>query len=216
MKIEGISVGEIVKQVLYMEKVARREDMLDIENGNRTIGELQGITNVVFMGMGEPLANYENTLSAVKILNDPKGINIGARHITISTVGLVPQILKLAKEKIQIIESQAQEKLNEQITNKYYNNKLGDDKDYCIYTDTDSVFYSAIPLVKNEYPNADLNDDEFMTEKILETAGVVQDYINESYNLFAKKFLNCDEHRFDIKQEVVARSAFWVTKKRYG
>ena len=98
----NLSVGEIVKQVLYMEKVARREDMLDIENGNRTIGELQGITNVVFMGMGEPLANYENTLSAVKLLNDPKGINIGARHITISTVGLVPQILKLAKEKIQI------------------------------------------------------------------------------------------------------------------
>ena len=45
---------------------------------------------------------------------------------------------------------------------------------------------------------------------------VVQDYINESYNLFAKKFLNCDEHRFDIKQECVAKSAFWVTKKRYG
>jgi 23S rRNA (adenine2503-C2)-methyltransferase len=43
----NLSVGEIVKQVLYMEKVARREDMLDIENGNRTIGELQGITNVV-------------------------------------------------------------------------------------------------------------------------------------------------------------------------
>ena len=55
-----------------------------------------------------------------------------------------------------------------------------------------------------------------MTEKILETAKVVQDFINESYNLFAKKFLNCDEHRFDIKQECVAKSAFWVTKKRYG
>ena len=55
-----------------------------------------------------------------------------------------------------------------------------------------------------------------MTEKILETAGVVQDFINDSYNLFAKKFLNCDEHRFDIKQECEAKSAFWVTKKRYG
>ena len=55
-----------------------------------------------------------------------------------------------------------------------------------------------------------------MTEKILETAGVVQDFINDSYNLFAKKFLNCDEHRFDIKQECIAKYAFWVTKKRYG
>jgi len=107
-------------------------------------------------------------------------------------------------------------KFTERIANKYYNNKLDDKEDYCIYTDTDSVFYSAIPLVKKDYPNADLNDDGFMTEKILETAGVVQDYINESYNLFAKKFLNCDEHRFDIKQECVAKSAFWVTKKRYG
>ena len=55
-----------------------------------------------------------------------------------------------------------------------------------------------------------------MTEKILETAGVVQDFINNSYNLFAKKFLNCDEHRFDIKQETIAKYAFWVTRKRYG
>jgi DNA polymerase elongation subunit (family B) len=107
-------------------------------------------------------------------------------------------------------------KFTERIANKYYNNKLGDKEDYCIYTDTDSVFYSAIPLVKKDFPNADLNDDKFMTEKILETAEVVQDFINNSYNLFAKKFLNCDEHRFDIKQECVAKSAFWVTKKRYG
>ena len=107
-------------------------------------------------------------------------------------------------------------KFTERIANSYYNNKLGDKEDYCIYTDTDSVFYSAIPLVQKDFPNADLNDDKFMTEKILETAKVVQDYINESYNLFAKRFLNCDEHRFDIKQECVAKSAFWVTKKRYG
>ena len=107
-------------------------------------------------------------------------------------------------------------KFTEKIANSYYNTKLGDKEDYCIYTDTDSVFYSAIPLVKKDFPNADLTDDKFMTEKILETAGIVQDYINKSYDLFAKKFLNIDEHRFDIKQETIAKSAFWVTKKRYG
>ena len=107
-------------------------------------------------------------------------------------------------------------KFTEKIANKYYNGKLGDTEDYCIYTDTDSVFYPAIPLVEKEYPNADLTDDKFMTERILEIAKVVQDFINKSYDLFAKKFLNCDEHRFDIKQECVAKSAFWVTKKRYG
>jgi DNA polymerase elongation subunit (family B) len=108
-------------------------------------------------------------------------------------------------------------KFTETIANHYYNTQLGDKEDYCIYTDTDSVFYSAIPLVKKDYPDADLNDDKFMTEKILETAKVVQDYINNGYDYFAKKFLNVkDGHRFDIKQECVAKSAFWVTKKRYG
>ena len=75
---------------------------------------------------------------------------------------------------------------------------------------------TALPLIKKDYPDVDVSDDDFMTEKILETAKVVQDFINKSYDLFAKKFLNCDEHRFDIKQECVAKSAFWVTKKRYG
>jgi len=108
-------------------------------------------------------------------------------------------------------------KFTETIANHYYNNKLEDKEDYCIYTDTDSVFYSAIPLVKKDYPNADLDDDKFMTEKILETAKVVQDYINNGYDYFARKFLNVKNgHRFDIKQECVAKSAFWVTKKRYG
>ena len=107
-------------------------------------------------------------------------------------------------------------KFTEKIANKFYNDKLDDNKDYCIYTDTDSVFYPAIPLIEKYHQNADLTDDEFMTEKILETAKIVQDFINKSYDLFAKKFLNCDKHRFDIKQECIAKSAFWVTKKRYG
>ena len=107
-------------------------------------------------------------------------------------------------------------KFTEKIANFYYNNQLKDKEDYCIYTDTDSVFYPAVPLVKNRYPDADVNDEGFMTEQILSIAKEVQDFINGSYNHFAKKFLNCDNHRFDIKQECIARSAFWVTKKRYG
>jgi len=108
-------------------------------------------------------------------------------------------------------------KFTEKIANSYYNKQLGDKEDYCIYTDTDSVFYPSIPLIQKDYPDADLSDDKFMTEKILEKAGIVQDYINESYNLFAERLLNVKGgHRFDIKQECVAKSAFWVTKKRYG
>jgi DNA polymerase elongation subunit (family B) len=108
-------------------------------------------------------------------------------------------------------------KFTEKITNHYYNTELGDKEDYCIYTDTDSVFYSAKPLVQHRYPNADFEDDEFMTEQILKIAHEVQDYINKSYDVFAARVLNVKGgHRFDIKQECIAKSAFWVTKKRYG
>ena len=53
------------------------------------------------MGIGEPLDNYENVVNAIRIINNQKGINIGARHISISTSGLVPKIYKLAEENIQ-------------------------------------------------------------------------------------------------------------------
>ena len=60
------------------------------------------LTNIVFMGMGEPFLNYEAVLAAVRKLNDPDGLNIGARHISISTAGLPDGIRRLAKEKLQI------------------------------------------------------------------------------------------------------------------
>ncbi len=61
-----------------------------------------GVTNVVLMGMGEPLANYDNLLKAIRILNTPEGLHVGARKITVSTVGLVPMIERLSKERLQI------------------------------------------------------------------------------------------------------------------
>ncbi|MCL2840664.1 MAG: 23S rRNA (adenine(2503)-C(2))-methyltransferase RlmN [Defluviitaleaceae bacterium] len=60
------------------------------------------IKNIVLMGCGEPLDNYENTVKFIKLITHPKGINIGQRHITLSTCGLVPEIYKLADEKFQI------------------------------------------------------------------------------------------------------------------
>jgi len=60
------------------------------------------IDNIVFMGMGEPLANYDNVMRAIQIINAPWGIGVGARHITVSTSGLVPQIRKLAEQPLQI------------------------------------------------------------------------------------------------------------------
>ncbi len=60
------------------------------------------LSNIVLMGLGEPLANYANVLAAIRIINAEWGMNIGARKITLSTVGLPPQIRKLAKEDLQI------------------------------------------------------------------------------------------------------------------
>jgi 23S rRNA (adenine2503-C2)-methyltransferase len=80
-----LSADEIVSQVLLAEKIS----------GER-------INNLVFMGMGEPMANYKNWLKAVSILNAPWGVGLGARKMTVSTSGLVPQIRELADQPLQI------------------------------------------------------------------------------------------------------------------
>lgn len=82
--IRSLTSGEIVEQILAVEKDSKIK-----------------ISNVVFMGIGEPLDNYENVINAIRIINNPKGLNIGARHISISTSGIVPKIYELAKENIQ-------------------------------------------------------------------------------------------------------------------
>ena len=80
-----LHAGEIVGQFLRVEELS----------GER-------INNVVFMGMGEPLANFDNVTRAIAILNAPWGIGLGARHMTVSTSGLAPQIRELAKLPMQI------------------------------------------------------------------------------------------------------------------
>jgi 23S rRNA (adenine2503-C2)-methyltransferase len=60
------------------------------------------LTNVVFMGMGEPFANYDRWWGAVERLHDPQGFNMGARSLTVSTVGLVPGILRLSQERLPV------------------------------------------------------------------------------------------------------------------
>ena len=82
--VRSLSSGEIVEQILAVEQ-------------DQNIR----ISNVVFMGIGEPLDNYDNVVNAIRIINNQKGLSIGARHISISTSGLVPNIYRLAKENIQ-------------------------------------------------------------------------------------------------------------------
>lgn len=73
-------------------------------NGSNPNGgaAIKAVTNVVFMGMGEPLVNYHNLQSAISMLNSPLGLGLGARRMTVSTVGVVPQIKRLAHEAVQV------------------------------------------------------------------------------------------------------------------
>lgn len=81
-KVRNLSTFELVLQVLSVEE--------DIK---------ERISHVVLMGIGEPFDNYDNVMKFINIINDPKGINIGIRHITVSTCGIVPKIKEFTKEK---------------------------------------------------------------------------------------------------------------------
>jgi len=107
-------------------------------------------------------------------------------------------------------------KTTEMIANSYYSKITGEDKDYNIYVDTDSVFYQAAPLVKARNPEIDENDDSQMIPAILEVAQEVEAHINKVYDTMALKLFNIHSHRFDIKQETIAKGGFWVSKKRYA
>lgn len=107
--VRNLEPGEIVEQLLAIQR-----------------DENIKISNLVFMGIGEPLDNYENVMKAIRILNNQKGINMGARHISISTSGIVPNIYKLADENIQCtlsisLHSASDEKRSKMmpINNKY-------------------------------------------------------------------------------------------------
>ena len=84
-RVRNLEAYEMVEQILLIEKDIKKR-----------------ISSVVIMGIGEPLDNYDNVMDFIKIINDPKGIAIGARHITLSTCGIIPKIMELADEPIQI------------------------------------------------------------------------------------------------------------------
>jgi 23S rRNA (adenine2503-C2)-methyltransferase len=92
----NLSPGEIINQILFF---LRRGGNEAPERGKNAS---QGwLTNVVFMGMGEPLANFDNVRQAIAMLNSGKGMNLGYNQVTLSTAGLAPQISRLAGENLQ-------------------------------------------------------------------------------------------------------------------
>jgi 23S rRNA (adenine2503-C2)-methyltransferase len=86
--VRNLSAGEVVEQILNVQRFLDEEE--------------ERVSSVVLMGSGEPMDNYDAAMKFVDIINDPNGLQIGARHITVSTSGLVPAIRRLADEKRQI------------------------------------------------------------------------------------------------------------------
>jgi len=98
--VRNLTAGEIVAQVLHYARWLA--DPQANGGGAVPIERPARVSNVVVMGMGEPLANYEATWQALETLNDPHGFALGARHITLSTVGLVPGIERMSQERLQV------------------------------------------------------------------------------------------------------------------
>ena len=84
----NLSAGEIIEQVIHFSRLLREKSKL--------------LTNIVYMGMGEPFQNFDAVMKSINILNDPNGLNIGERRFTVSTVGLIPGIQKFTEQKRQI------------------------------------------------------------------------------------------------------------------
>lgn len=101
----------------------------------------------------------------------------------------------------------------EKVGNIFYNTLMQtEDVDYCLASDTDSVFFAVEPFLKLKYPNA---TDEQKEKLTVVFASKMQQVINKSFDKFCKKHFNIDKHRFDIKQELISKSGLWVAKKRY-
>ena len=100
-KVRNLETYEVVEQLLLIEE--------DIK---------ERISHVVVMGIGEPFDNYENIMNFIRIINDPKGIDIGARHITVSTCGIVPKIKEFAKDFTQVNLAISLHAPNDTIRNK--------------------------------------------------------------------------------------------------
>ena len=87
-KVRSLTLGEIVEQVLQVQK--------DLDS------EYERVSNIVVMGIGEPFDNYDNVMKFLKVVNYAKGLEIGARHITVSTCGIVPKIREFAHFNLQV------------------------------------------------------------------------------------------------------------------
>jgi 23S rRNA (adenine2503-C2)-methyltransferase len=111
--VRNLSVGEIIHQVLFFKRRFQMEVTGTVKGKSQA-----GPTHVVFMGMGEPLANYDNVRQAIAMLNSPKGMGLGFHQVTLSTAGLVPQIHRITREKLQFQLAVSLHAANDELRNR--------------------------------------------------------------------------------------------------
>ena len=191
-KVRNLEAHEMVQQILLVEENIKKR-----------------ISSVVIMGIGEPLDNYDNVMDFIKIINDAKGIQLGARHITLSTCGIIPKIKDLMNEELQINLALSLHAPNTQLrdklmpVNKAYN--LSD----LMYTVRDYIAKTN-RRVTIEYVMLDgVNDNE---TQALELAALLKG-MNVYVNLIPYNETNHIEFKKSSKETIMK---FYDTLKKKG
>ena len=198
-KVRNLEAFEIVEQILLIEKYIDRR-----------------IDSVVMMGIGEPFDNYDNIIKFIKIINDAKGLAIGARHITVSTCGLVPKIKEFSNLDLQVNLALSLHAPSDEVRNKIMpvNKAYSVDtvihaiKDYIAKTNRRvTIEYVMLNMVN------DKKEDATCLAKLLKGMNVYVNLIpyNETNNIEFKK---SDKSRIDIFYETLKKSGINVTVRR--
>ncbi len=191
----NLSVGEIIDQYLRLDKISP-----------------DPITNIVFMGMGEPFLNYNNTIFAARMLNDSNGINLGAARITISTAGIIPKIKKFTDQRepfklaisLNGTTQQQREKIMP-ITKAYSLENLLEISDY--YTRATGKYITFEYVLLNSYN--DTEEDAMRLRKKLKTIKCKLNII--PYNEIGDVYTRPNEDRIKSFLSFLKNSAFQVT-----
>ncbi len=195
--VRNLTVGEIVAQYLLLLKESEKL-----------------ITNVVFMGMGEPFLNYDNVIKSADLLNNPDGINLGARHITISTAGIVPQIQQFAEEKqryklaISLNGSTQEQRLKTMpIAKKYPIDELIESVKY-YYTETKNLVTFEYVLL------SDINDSVADAKRLINLISDVPCKLNViPYNEIGGKFVRPSDDKIREFLGNLLNAPFTVTTR---
>ena len=195
--IRNLTVGEIVAQYLLLLKESEKP-----------------ITNVVFMGMGEPFLNYNNVVKSADLLNHPDGINLGARHITVSTTGIVPQVIQYTQERhryklaISLNGSTQEQRLKTMpIAKKYPIDKLIESVKYYNIETKNLVTFEYVLL-------ADINDSESDAKSLINLISYVPCKLNViPYNEIGGKFRRPSDEKVRDFLSNFSNAPFTVTTR---